>query len=114
MVKLHQALTLASLTITMSIAAFAEPITIFTEENPPYSYSKNGKVTGIATDIVKSVLSDLKNTSEIKMYPWARAYHRALTESNVLIFGIDRTPEREDLFKWIGYVSRQNRFLFAE
>ena len=56
---------------------------------------------GISYELVKSILkhSGLKN-SEIKWYPWARAYRIAQKEKNTAIFSILRSKEREGLFDW--------------
>jgi polar amino acid transport system substrate-binding protein len=113
MVRTSKSFCTAALAAVLALPTFGEPITVATEDNPPYSYSENGKVVGIATEIVEAVLSDLKNDSEIVMYPWARAYSMALTESNVLIFGMDRTPEREGLFKWVGLISSSKTVFFS-
>lgn len=34
--------------------------------------------------------------------PWARSYHLALTRPSTVIHGMLRTPDRENLFAWIG------------
>ena len=36
------------------------------------------------------------------MLPWKRAYNAALTRPNVCVYSTTRTPEREQLFKWVG------------
>jgi len=52
-------------------------------------------------ELVESILkhSGLKK-SEIKWYPWARAYRIAQEEKNTAIFYILRSKEREGLFDW--------------
>jgi len=102
---------LAAIVSTFSLCE--ETIKIVTEEYPPYSYSENGKITGIATETVEAVLNDLGNETEIKIYPWARAYKMALNEKNVLIFGLNRTQEREDLFKWVGFITSNSLAFFS-
>jgi len=99
--------------IASTLTVCEETIKIVTEEYPPYSYSENGKITGVATEIVEAVLNDLGNETRIKIYPWARAYKMALNEKNVLIFGLNRTREREGLFKWVGFITSNNLAFFA-
>lgn len=80
----------------------AEPIRIVTEDSS-YTYLRDGKVAGPATDIVEATMKRAQlNDYKIALYPWARAYDLALQEPNVLIFLIARTQAREDQFKWAG------------
>ena len=93
--------------------AEAQDIKIVTEELPPYNYTDNGVVTGMATEVVRAVLDELElRVDDIRVYPWARAYKSALEQPNVLIYSISRTPEREELFKWVGEVAPLNIYLF--
>lgn len=108
-----QVTLLLSVILMSLLPAYGESITIVTEEFPPYSYSDNGKITGIGTETVFAVLNDLKIKPEIKIYPWARAYKMALSQKNVLIFTISRTQQRENLFKWVGPVAPSSVALFS-
>ena len=75
-----------------------------TEQYAPYTYEENGKVVGIVTEIVQAMCEKAGLPITIKLYPWARAYDTALNMPDTLIFSIFRTPEREELFHWIGPV----------
>ncbi len=99
--------------ILSALPVYGEPLEIVTEEYPPYSYSDNGKIVGIATEIVEAVLNDLNIKTKIKIYPWARAYRMAQSKKNVLIFTIERTPARESLFKWVGVLVSSDQALFS-
>jgi polar amino acid transport system substrate-binding protein len=88
--------------------AHAQEISVVTEEWPPYNFKRNGEIVGLGTDIVKATLdkADIKYT--IRMYPWARAYKKALNEKGTLIYTMVRNDEREWRFKWVGpFASRQ-------
>lgn len=99
------ALCLVSLCLCMITPAFAQTeLQGVTEQYPPYSYEENGEVVGIVTEIVQAMSEKAGLTITIKLYPWARAYDTALNTPDALIFSIFRTPEREDLFYWIGPV----------
>ncbi len=88
--------------LSLSIGSVnAQKITVVTEEWPPYNYTENGEITGVSTEIVKAALEKTGLKSEIRVYPWARAYKMASEEENILIYTIFRLPEREKLFKWI-------------
>lgn len=95
-------------------AEAATPVTCVTEENRPVNFMQDGQVTGFSTEVVKAVLKEIDVECDFHVMPWARAYSTALHSENVLIFSILRTPEREQLFKWVGVVSPpDNSYLFA-
>jgi polar amino acid transport system substrate-binding protein len=85
----------------------------FTEEYPPFNYTANGKITGIATEVVEAVLKHIDVAAQIQSVPWARAYETTLNSENVLIFAIARSKEREKRFKWVGVVAPSAWYLFA-
>lgn len=90
----------------------ADDLIVVTEEAPPYNFSKGDLVLGYSTEIVQQVLDHAKLNYLIHVYPWARAYDMALKEPNTLIYTIVRTPERENLFQWIGPILPGKRFSF--
>lgn len=95
-------LVLACASIIILICpAFAEPITVVTEEWPPYSYLEEGKVKGVATDLVRAILDESGLEYTISLYPWARAYDMALNKKNILLYSTVRLPSRENLFHWV-------------
>ena len=97
----------------IACSAKAQDITIVTENYPPYHYEQDGVVVGQGTETVQAVLDVLHIRARIGIYPWARAYYMALNDKNTLIYGIARTPQRENLFKWIGVSSPVRYCLFA-
>lgn len=93
--------------------AYADPIKVVTEPWAPYTYSENGEVKGVVTEIVKATLDRTGLDYTIDMYPWARAYDMAKTNPNILIYSIFRLPNREEHFKWIKLEGlSMNMFLF--
>ena len=87
---------------------------IVTEELPPYNMTQNGRVTGMATEVVQAVFKEAGVESPpIQPMPWARAYELALNESNVLIYSIVRTPARESLFQWIGAIAPTQWYIYS-
>jgi polar amino acid transport system substrate-binding protein len=93
--------------------AFAQEITIVTENYPPFQYEENREVKGLNTEIVNAILKELNMEVRIGMYPWARAYKMALENKNTLIYAISRTQKRENLFKWVGPTAPVKYCLFA-
>jgi polar amino acid transport system substrate-binding protein len=84
-----------------------------TEELAPYNMTEHGKVTGVSTEIVRAVMKEAGLEAPIQVLPWARAYDRALSLPNVLIYSIVRTPERENLFEWVGTIAPMKWYLFS-
>lgn len=83
-----------------------------TESLPPLNYEENGALTGYSTELLQTVLQAAGLKAPISLLPWARAYQTALTQADVLIYSITRTPERENLFEWIGPISRRQIYLY--
>lgn len=96
-------LLFTALTATVSVAA---QWLVVTEDAPPLQYVVKGEVRGISTKIVKEVLQLAKVQSRFEVFPWARAFDKALKKPNTLIYSTIRTPEREAQFHWIGKIGR--------
>ncbi|MDX1738538.1 MAG: transporter substrate-binding domain-containing protein, partial [Alphaproteobacteria bacterium] len=58
--------------------------------------------------VVQAVLQRLDMEVPISFYPWARAYQLAQQRQNTIIYSIVRMEERENLFEWVGEVTRHN------
>lgn len=83
-------------------AAQAQTINVVTESTP-YSFMRDGKPAGPATELVELSLRNAGLADyRINVYPWARSYDLASKEPHVLIYLIARTPAREATFKWVG------------
>ncbi|MFH0966704.1 MAG: hypothetical protein V1862_03350 [Methanobacteriota archaeon] len=46
--------------------------------------------------------------------PWNEAYKKAITDPNTAIFAIAKTPDRENLFQWVGPVLLYNISLYSK
>lgn len=103
----------AALLILFSVTVSANPLTIVTEQYPPYNYEERGSIKGMSTEVVSAVLKELDLEVDIEIYPWARAYDMASTQENVLIYSISRTPQRESLFNWVGVIASIDFTIFA-
>lgn len=90
----------------VSLHSLAAEIEVVTEDSI-YAYPRDGKVAGPGTQIVEDTLRGAAITEyRLSLYPWARAYEKALHEPNVLIYPITRTATREALFKWVGEIDK--------
>ncbi|MEE2001960.1 transporter substrate-binding domain-containing protein [Alkalimonas sp. MEB108] len=83
----------------------AEPLKAVTTPMSPYQTLEHGEVSGSNTDWVRRLLTEAGVEAEFAMYPWARSYQLARSESNVLIYPIARTAMREAEFEWIGRIA---------
>ena len=92
----------AALLALVPACARAEDLRIYTEENPPLSFTLDGKPAGFATEMVQEILHRLKVDAPIRSLPWVRAYQLALVEQDVMIYPATRIAEREHLFRWVG------------
>lgn len=85
----------------MSCSA-AEQLSLLTEESPPFNFTQEGQLTGVATQVVQEITRRLGIQDNIEVVPWARGYERLSSEANIVLFSTARTPERESLFHWVG------------
>ncbi len=85
-----------------SCAKKEAPLTILTENYPPLSFMENGMITGYGADVVAAIQKNLKTDFVPQLISWNTAYARALTEPNVVLFTMEKTPEREGKFHFIG------------
>ena len=94
--------------------AFSAELTILTENLPPLNYVENGVLVGPSVEIVEEIKRRVKEEEPIQVYPWARAYKRALKEKNVILFGMTYTEVRKDKFKWVGPLATKRDILVAK
>ena len=88
--------------------------TIMTEELPPFNYTENGEVTGFSSEIVLEICERVGHAKTINMLPWKRAYQAIQNEENQALFSTTRTPQREELFKWVGPIYEPTIVFFAK
>ncbi len=91
---------------------FTGEVRVVTSHVPPFSYEENDEVKGLSTEVVQAILKELGINKEILIFPWARAYLHATTQPNTLIYLIDRLPDRESQFKWVGTITPIESYLY--
>lgn len=108
-------LVLLSATVAAS-APEGKSFQISTEDYPPYNHydERNKTIVGLATDKVRNAMDKAGFKYQIRLYPWLRAYNRALNGSRHCVYSTARTPEREALFHWIGPLVTVEWALFAK
>ncbi|MGQ0709080.1 MAG: substrate-binding periplasmic protein [Rhodoferax sp.] len=93
--------------------AQAQRISVVTEEYPPYNHmDAHQQIVGLSTEVVKEALKRAKIDYDIGLYPWARAYHMAQEQPNVLIYSIGRNAQREKLFQWVDIIAPYNVYMY--
>lgn len=95
-------------------AATPADLLVITEEYPPVSFQKDGKITGFVTDMVREILTRQGLPDTIRLTSWAEAYATALNTPNVVLFSAERTAQREKLFHWAGPVGKNSAIFYAK
>ena len=95
-------LLVAGALATAGVPAPAYAVTLLTEENPPFNYTENGKLTGLVTELVEEAAKRAKLPYTIEVLPWDRAYKRTQAEKDTCLFATARLDSREKLFLWVG------------
>jgi len=87
---------------------------LVTEEYPPVTFMKDGKPSGFVMDMVREIAARQKIPDNIRLTSWKNAYNMALLHPKVVLFSAERTPERENLFQWVGPVGKNSAMLYAK
>jgi polar amino acid transport system substrate-binding protein len=92
---------------TKQVASVLESLNWITEEYPPFNYRDidTGEISGAAVEILLKIFSKLgvsSNNVDLKIYPWARGYHKVLNDPGTVLFSTTYTPERLARMKFVG------------
>ncbi|MCL9781334.1 transporter substrate-binding domain-containing protein [Vibrio sp. S4M6] len=91
-------------------------LTYVTEEYPPYNYTFDNELTGIAVDLLlraSEISGDVIPLSGISVLPWSEGYRAALVGDDTVVFSTTRTKLREHLFQWVGPISKTRIVVLA-
>lgn len=94
-------------TNTDNLWVIADVVPLFSE------VGERGRIEGIAADLVSDILDEMALDQTILSAPWTRIAKEAMTKSNVLVFSVIRTDERENVFHWVTPVSRNLHGLYG-
>jgi polar amino acid transport system substrate-binding protein len=98
----------------MAAHSNSQKIKVVTEYLNPYqTINTDGSLSGFSTEVVQTIFKQANKKPQIVVMPWARAYNIAKTEKNVMIFSIARTKERNDLFQWIGSLTKERLYFWG-
>lgn len=95
-------LCLCGALLTLACGKKETPLTLLTESYPPLTYAIGDSITGYGADVVRAIQLELGTSFTSKLITWDKAYRRALTEPNIVLYTMERTPERDSLFYWVG------------
>ena len=115
----HALAVMLGLAGLLPFCSFGAPFPVFkimTEQWNPYNYQENGEAKGLAVDVLVRMLERVGSSQgrgDIHFFPWERGYQSAQQMSDVLLFSMTRTPEREARFKWVGPIADNTIYLFA-
>jgi polar amino acid transport system substrate-binding protein len=99
--------------LSCGLAHSQDGLQLMTEDYPPLNYVEDGHLKGPSVDIVIEIQKILNQTTTIEVYPWARGYKLIEYQDNMALFSTARTPQRENLFKWVGPLAIKKYAFFA-
>lgn len=88
--------------ISFITTSYANQLKIFTEDSAPFQYEEDGKIKGMASDIVIELMKRSNVTYSHEIAPWSRAFNSAKENINNCVYSTTETEERMPHFKWIG------------
>lgn len=87
---------------------------VITENYPPYNFiDKNSNVTGQSVEIIQAMLQKHGITVAIEVMPLSDGFTFTQKGPNTAIFSINRTPQREGLYKWVGPIGDYKQVFYA-
>jgi len=86
---------------------------ILTADNPPLNFSRDGEITGLATEVVRELIERTGTRGAIEMTSWPEGYRALSGDANVALFSTVMTAERKELFQWVGPLVTLDTNLYA-
>ncbi|WP_100643663.1 substrate-binding periplasmic protein [Alteromonas facilis] len=92
----------------------SSPLWVITNLEPLFSVrDERGQLTGYAVELVKNILIEAGLHTEILSAPWQRILVESEMKSDVLVFSLARTAEREELFHWLTPITQNAYSVFS-
>jgi len=90
---------------------------IYTEIWEPFQFEgESGEITGFAVELLDLMLKDVNSTQsrkDFKIVPWARLIMN-LKRQDTLGFSMLKTPERDELYQWVGPFFTINNYVIVK
>ena len=115
--KKMSAVTFFTSALALAAAILPSPsraLTLLTEENPPLNYTENGKLTGIATEVVVETGKRANVPMTFEVLAWKDAYRRAQSARDTCLYATARLDNRERIFNWVGPIAVSRWAFFAK
>jgi polar amino acid transport system substrate-binding protein len=113
-----------ALILAMALTACSSPgktstvegdLSVITEEYPPYNFTdKDGNITGQCTDIVRAIMNSTGKQIPIETMPLDEGIRLAEKGPGIVIYSLNRTPQREPLFQWVGPISNYEQAFYTK
>ncbi len=92
--------------------AHAAELRLITAELPPYTFQVPpatvaefpGPGHGLVQEVVEEMARRVGHSGSIEYMPWTRAQQIAMTQPNIGILSLTRSPEREDKYRWLAKI----------
>lgn len=101
----------------MPEAYIAGTIQLYTENSPPssfeYGHGTSAEVRGSSIDIVNEIMTRTGYVNNINLTLWNNAYAIVQYLPNSALFNTARTPERENMFQWVGPISSSRSHFYT-
>lgn len=123
--RLFHSLICLSTLLGLSVSTHAEDesptkLNLYTENYGDYNYSLNGRsyehrrddIGGSSTDMVKAIMDESGLEYRMRLRTWRVGYRRTMNRPYYGLFSTARTPQREDMFEWIGPIAQYNWVIF--
>ncbi|MEG3638389.1 substrate-binding periplasmic protein [Magnetococcus sp. PR-3] len=99
-----------------------KPLQLMTENYPPFNMAKSGRssetyapmIHGIATDMIKELFKRADIPYTLRLTQWRHAYAITQNKPGYGLFSTTRTPNREELFQWVGPLVENNWVFLAK
>lgn len=100
------------LVATLAAAPAAAELRLLAAELPPYTFQVPpatvsefpGPGQGLVHEVVVEMAKRIGHSGTIEYMPWFRAQEIAMSEPNIGILALTRSPEREDRYRWLAKI----------
>ncbi|MEQ8391224.1 MAG: transporter substrate-binding domain-containing protein [Thalassospira sp.] len=80
----------------------AQNVALLTEDYPPYNFIESDELRGVGADVVQAMANAIGYHKRMEVLPWKRVMLRLEDEAEIGVFSMTRTPQREEMYAWVG------------
>ncbi|MBT4401349.1 MAG: transporter substrate-binding domain-containing protein [Bacteroidetes bacterium] len=94
----------------------AGSLTWLTENFPPYNYGQTGSLNGVAVEVLETMFDQMEvnlSQADISLTDWTNAYKAVQDNEGTVLFSMVRSPDRENMFKWVGPIAPHKEVIIA-